>query len=75
VVTFRSPRWAGHQTRIKEVRSAFKMLTGTGKRPLGTCRWENNIRIRLREIGANAKKYGSISLKIVTIGETLLMWH
>ena len=30
-------RWAGHVARIKEGRSAFKILTGkpTGKRPLG----------------------------------------
>ena len=43
---------------MEEGRSAFKILTGkpTGKRPLGRlrCRWENNIRIDLEEIGINA---------------------
>ena len=37
---------------------AFKILTGkpTGKRPLGRprCRWEDNIRMDLEEIGINA---------------------
>ena len=29
--------WAGHVTRLEEIRSVFKILTGkpTGKRPLG----------------------------------------
>ena len=38
--------------------SVFKILTGkpTGKRPLGrpSCRWEDNIRMDLEEIGINA---------------------
>ena len=38
--------------------SAFKILIGkrTGKRPLGRprCRWEDNIRMDLEEIGNNA---------------------
>ena len=51
-------RWAGHEARMEEGRSAFKMLTGkpTGKRPLGRPRriWEGNIRMDLEEIGINA---------------------
>ena len=51
-------RWAGHVARMEEGRSAFKILTGkpTGKRPLGRprCRWEDNIRMDLEEIGINA---------------------
>ena len=43
---------------MKEVRSAFKILTGkpTGKRPLGRSRRrsEENIRMDLEEIGINA---------------------
>ena len=43
---------------MKEGRSAFKILTGkpTGKRPLGwfECRWEDNIRMDLEEIGISA---------------------
>ena len=49
----------GHVARMKEVRSAFKILTGnrTGKRPLGRprFRWENNIRMDLKEIGINTR--------------------
>ena len=51
-------RCAGHVVRMKEDRSAFKILTGkpTGKRPLGRPRrsWEDNIRMDLEEIGINA---------------------
>ena len=39
-------------------RNAYKILIGkpTGKRPLGRsrCRWEDNIRMDLEEIGINA---------------------
>jgi hypothetical protein len=42
---------------MEEGRSSFKILTGkpTGKRPLGRprCRWEDNIRMDLEEIGIN----------------------
>ena len=52
-------RWAGHVVRIKESRSAFKIFTGkrAGKRPLGRprCRWKDNIRMDLKEIGINTR--------------------
>ena len=58
MIKSRRLRWAGHVARMEEGRSAFKILTGksTGKRPLGRprCRWENNIRMDLEEIGINA---------------------
>jgi len=45
--------------RMKESRSAFKMLTHkpTGKRPLRRPmhRWEDNITIDLKEIGINIR--------------------
>ena len=48
----------GHVLRMEKGKSAFKILTGkpTGKRPLGRprCRWEDNIRMDLEEIGINA---------------------
>ena len=48
MIKFRKSRSAGHLVRMKEVRSAFKILTGrpTGKRPFGRSRrrWEDNIR-------------------------------
>ena len=44
---------------MEEGRSAFKILTGkpTGKRPLGRLRsrWEDNIRMDLKEIGTNTR--------------------
>ena len=41
-----------------EGRSAFKILTGkpTGKRPLGS-RWEDIIRMDLKEIGINTSNW------------------
>ena len=57
VIKFRISRWAGHIARMKEGRSAFKMLTGkpTGKIPLGRPRgrWEDNIKMDLKEIGVD----------------------
>ena len=48
-------RWAGHVARMEKGRSAFKILTGEpiGKRHLGRPkrRWEDNIRMDLKEIG------------------------
>ena len=43
-------RWPDHVSRMEEGRSAFKILTGTGKRPLGRPRrrWEDNIRMDLK---------------------------
>jgi hypothetical protein len=48
-------RWAGLVARLGEKRNAYRILVGKpeGKRPLGRPRrrWEDNIRIDLREIG------------------------
>ena len=56
MIKSRRLRWAGHVARMEESRSAFKTLTGTGKRPLGwpRCRWEDNIGMDLEEIGVSA---------------------
>jgi hypothetical protein len=47
-------RWAGHVTRMGEVRGTY-ILVGRpeGRRPLGRPRrrWEDNIKMDLREIG------------------------
>jgi hypothetical protein len=54
-VKSRRMRWAGHVARMGEERKVFKVLVGKpeGKRPLGRPRrrWEDGIRIDLREIG------------------------
>jgi hypothetical protein len=50
----RRMRWVGHVARMGEVRGAYNILVGRpeGRRPLGRlrCRWEDNIRMDLREI-------------------------
>ena len=55
VIKSRRLRWAGHVARIDEIMSVFKILTDTptGKRHLGRSsrRYEENIRIGLKEIG------------------------
>jgi hypothetical protein len=55
VIKSRRMRWAGHVTRMGEGRGVYRVLFGRpeGKRPLGRprCRWENNIKMDLREIG------------------------
>jgi hypothetical protein len=55
VITARGMRWAGHVARMGEVRGAYNILVGRpeGRRPLGRprCRWEDNIKMDLRELG------------------------
>jgi hypothetical protein len=54
-VKSRRMRWAGHVARMGEERKLYKFLVGKseGKRPLGRPRrrWEDGIRMDLREIG------------------------
>jgi hypothetical protein len=51
----RRMRWMGHVARMGEKRNAYRILVGKpeGKRPLGRprCRWLDNIKMDLREIG------------------------
>jgi hypothetical protein len=55
IIKSRRMRWAGHVERMGAKRNACKSLVGKpeGKRPLGIPRrrWEDNIRMDLREIG------------------------
>jgi hypothetical protein len=55
VIKARRMRWAGHVAHTGEVRGAYNILVGRpeGRRPLGRPRrrWEDNIRMDLREIG------------------------
>ena len=57
VIKSKRLKWAGHV--MEEGRSVFKILTSTptGKRPLGRPRhrWEDNIRMDLKEIGINMR--------------------
>jgi hypothetical protein len=58
VIKARRMRWAGHVARMGEVRGTYNILVGRpeGRRPLGRprCRWEDNIKMDLREIGFGA---------------------
>jgi hypothetical protein len=55
VIKSRRMRWTGHGARVREGRGLHRVLFGKpeGKRPLGRsrCRWEDNIKLNLREIG------------------------
>jgi hypothetical protein len=55
IIKSRRIRLAGHVARVEEKRNAYRILVGKseGKRPLGRPRrrWEDNIKIDLREIG------------------------
>ena len=61
VIKSRKLRWAGHVARTEEGRSAFKILTrkATRKRLLGRPRhrWEDNIKMDLKEIGINTRNW------------------
>jgi hypothetical protein len=54
-VKSRRMRWAGRVARMGEEKKVYKVLVGDpeGKRPLGEprCRWEDGIRMDIREIG------------------------
>ncbi|KAJ4443700.1 hypothetical protein ANN_05375 [Periplaneta americana] len=54
-------RWVGHVARMGESRNAYRVLVGRpeGKRPLGMPRrrWEDNIKIDLREVGYDGRDW------------------
>jgi hypothetical protein len=54
-------RWVGHVARIGEGRGVYRVLVGRieGKRPLGRPwrRWEDNIKMDLREIGIDGANW------------------
>jgi hypothetical protein len=74
IIKSRRMRWAGHSARLGEKRFAYRILVGKpeGTRPLGRlkCRWEDNIRMDLREIGWVVWT-GLIWLRIGTTGGLL----
>jgi hypothetical protein len=55
VIKSRRMRWVGHVARMREGRGVYSVLVGRpeGKRPLGRPkrRWEDNVKMDLREIG------------------------
>jgi hypothetical protein len=61
MIKSRRMRWAGHVTCMGEGRGVYRVLVGRpeGKRPLGSprCRWEDNIKMDLREIGIDGANW------------------
>ena len=71
VIKSRRMRWAGHVAHMEEGRGVHRVLVGKpeGKRPLGRprCRWEDNIKMDLQEVGRGVRT-GSSWLRIGTGG-------
>jgi hypothetical protein len=61
VIKSRRMRWARHVTRMEEGTGVYRVLVGRpeGKRPLGRPRhrWEDNIKMDLREIGVDGANW------------------
>jgi hypothetical protein len=61
VIKSRRMRWVGHVAHVGEGRGGYRVLVGrpTGKRPLGRPwhRWEDNIKLDLREIGISGSTW------------------
>jgi hypothetical protein len=61
VIKSRRMRWAEHVARMGEGRSVYGVLGGRpeGKRPLGgpRRRWEDNIKLVLREVGIDGANW------------------
>ena len=55
VIKSRRMKWAGHVVRIGEERGVYRVLVGKleGRKPMGRprCRWVDNIRMDLQEVG------------------------
>jgi hypothetical protein len=71
----RRMKWAGHVARMGEGRNVQRVLMGKpeGKRPLARPRrrWEDGIKMELREIGWGGVWSGLTWLRIGTVGELL----
>jgi hypothetical protein len=61
VIKSRRMRWARHVARMGEGRGVYRVLVGRpeGKRPLGRSRhrWEDNVKMDLREIGIDGANW------------------
>jgi hypothetical protein len=61
VIRSRRMRWAGHVVRMGEGRGVNRVLVGKpeGKRQLGRprCRWEDNIKLNLRQRGIDGENW------------------
>jgi hypothetical protein len=71
VIKSRRMRWAGHVACISEGRGVYMVLVGRpkSKRALGRprCRWEDNIKLDIREIGI----YGA---NLIQLAQDRVQW-
>jgi hypothetical protein len=80
MIKSRKMRWAGHVAHVGEGRGVCRDLVGrpTGKRPLGRPRhrWEDNIKMDLREIGINGVNWILLAQDRVlwSCGPVVLWW-
>jgi hypothetical protein len=72
VIKLRRMRWAGHVAHMGEGRGVYRVLVGRpeGKRPLRRPRrrWEDNIKLDLKEIGIDGRRTGFSWLRIGSSG-------
>jgi hypothetical protein len=72
VIKSRRMRWAGHVARLGEGRGVYRVLVGSpeGKRPLGRPRrrWEDNIKMDLRDIGIDGANW-------IRLAEDRVQWR
>jgi hypothetical protein len=72
VIKSRRMRWAGHVARMGEGRDVYRVLVGRpeGKRQLGRprCRWEDNIKMDLRETGIDGANWIRLAQDIGSSG-------
>jgi hypothetical protein len=72
VIKSRRMRWAGHVASVGEGRGVYRVLVGRpeGKRPLGRPRhrWEDNIKMDLREIGIDGANW-------IQLAEVRVQWR
>jgi hypothetical protein len=63
VINSRRMRWAGHLARMGKGRGVYRVFVGKleGRKPLGRprCRWEDNIKMDLREMGLDGSQLDS----------------
>jgi hypothetical protein len=72
VIKSRRMMWARHVARMEEGKGVYRVLVGRpeGKRPLGRPRrrWEDNIKIDLREIGIDEANW-------IRLGQDRVQWR
>jgi hypothetical protein len=76
VIKSRRMRWAGHVARMGDGRCVYRDFVGRpeGKRPLGRpwCRWEDNIKLDLREIGIDGENWIRLAQDMVQYVNTVM---